>query len=172
MTQNQYHNQPHCTMNPTDALPYASALAMSGLSRRLAPEDVQPGQYVSVLLRHEGFWRYDCESDEVIRHRVVELPEADDASQAGGRAGSPMCVLGVSLPFVVVRLIGEGGDWEAARPVVRTLDLRQVELAEVGRNYAMAFAAACRPPPAGEGSSTRRSGRGWARRFGKAWRRE
>ncbi len=171
MTQNQYHNQPNRTLDRTDALPYASAMAMSGLSRRLAPEDVQPGQYVSVLLRHERFWHYDSERDEVVRHRVVELPEADGSSEAGGRAGSPMCVLGVSLPFVVVRLMG-GCEGESSRPVVRTLDLRQVELAEVGRGYAMAFAAACRPPPSGDGSTSRRSGRGWARRFGKARRRE
>ena len=172
MNQKRNNNQRDRIPQIPAALPYASAIAMTGLSRRLAPEDVQVGQYVCVLLRHDDEWRYDCERDDMVRHRVVELPEADDDSQAGGRAGSPLCVLGVSLPFVIVRLVGADGEHHSFRPSVRTLDLRQVQLAEVGRGYAMAFAAACRPPPTRTEDVPQGSGRGWARRFGKARRRE
>ncbi len=143
-----YHEQ-------TRALPYSSVHQRTGVSRRLAPEDVQPGQYVSVLVRHQRYWRFDCEREEPVSHGLTHLPEQDDDGdqEAGGRAGSPLRVLAVSLPFVVVRAVGverprlsDGGeDADSSPRRARTLDLRQVELAEVGRDYARAFASASRP---------------------------
>lgn len=134
-----------------EALPYSSVHQREGVSRRLAPEDIAVGQYVSVLVRHQGYWRFDCTAERLVRERVIDLPDLDDDGDqhAGGRAGAPLKVLAVSLPFVVVRAIGvarpvEGEDGSDKRPV-RTLDLRQVELAEVGRAYAHAFARAGRP---------------------------
>jgi len=166
-------------------LPVSSALARPGLCRRLAPEDVRPGQFVAVLVQHQGYWRYDCAEDRMVRERMTDLPgtgaEADE--QSGGRAGAPLRVLAVSLPFVVVRVMGvpaptedsPGGGESGSRPV-RTLDLRQAELAEVGREYAWAFTVASRPAPSERGPpgeadhSVDRPGR--ARRFRKARRRE
>ncbi|UYV11232.1 MAG: hypothetical protein NCW75_07935 [Phycisphaera sp.] len=145
----------------TRVLPFSSVHQRAGVSRRLAPEDVEPGQYVTVLVRHQRFWRFDCEREEPVSHGITSLPEQDDDGdqEAGGRAGAPMRVLAVSLPFVVARAIGvkrPDADAEDSSPRrARTLDLRQVELAEVGRDYARAFASASRPRPssgdAGEG---------------------
>lgn len=140
------------------ALPFSSVHQRAGVSRRLAPEDVEPGQYVSVLVRHQRFWRFDCEREEPVSHGITSLPEQDDDGdqEAGGRAGAPMRVLAVSLPFVVVRAVGvkrPDAESEDATPRrARTLDLRQVELAEVGRAYARAYAAASKPAkPTAEG---------------------
>lgn len=136
-------------------LPFSSVHQRPGVSRRLAPEDVESGQYVTVLVRHQRFWRFDCEREEPVSHGITHLPGQDDDGdqEAGGRAGAPLRVLAVSLPFVVVRAVGvkrpsvgDGGGGEDASPRrARTLDLRQVELAEVGRAYARAFAAAAKP---------------------------
>lgn len=134
-------------------LPFSSVHQQAGVSRRLAPEDVQPGQYVTVLVRHQRFWRFDHEREEPVSHGITSLPEQDDDGdqEAGGRAGAPLRVLAVSLPFVVVRAVGvkrpdaEAEDSSPRR--ARTLDLRQVELAEVGAAYARAFAAASKPGP-------------------------
>lgn len=132
-------------------LPYSSLHRRAGVSRRLAPEDVTPGQYVCVLMRHERIWRFDPVGCTLESHRVRDMPEQDEEadSQVGGRAGAPLRVLAVSLPFVVVRAVGipraaEASDAASARRAC-TLDLRQVELAEVGRAYARAFAHAARP---------------------------
>jgi|GEM_PF-3445454 len=142
-------NQEQESQNRT--LPFSSVHQRDGVSRRLAPEDVQAGQYVTVLVRHHRLWRFDSERERLVSHRVADLPEHDDDgdTESGGRAGAPMRVLAVSLPFVVVRAVGVErpcADAEDASPRrARTLDLRQVELAEVGRAYARAFAAASKP---------------------------
>lgn len=137
------------------ALPHSSLHQQPGLARRLAPEDVAPGQYACVLVRHEVYHRFDCEQERYVGHRVRELPEldSDGDEQAGGRAGQPLRVLSVCLPFVVVRAVGmarPSAEGEATGRRVRTLDLRQVELVEVSTAYARAFALAARParPPA------------------------
>ncbi len=141
----------------SQALPHSSLHQQPGLARRLAPEDVAPGQYACVLVRHEVYHRFDCEQERFVGHRVRELPELDSEGdeQAGGRAGQPLRVLWVCLPFVVVRAVGVPRATEDSAPRrVRTLDLRQVELAEVDAAYARAFAAAARParpPPDGSG---------------------
>lgn len=136
------------------ALPYSSLHQRAGVSRRLAPEDVSPGQYVCVLMRHERMWRFDPIACAFESHRVREMPELGEEAdnEASGRAGAPLRVLAVSLPFVVVRAVGvprAGEDSDAAQARrARTLDLRQVELAEVGPAYARAFAQAARPAKA------------------------
>ena len=144
----------HNRRGEDQALPFSSVHQAEGVSRRLAPEDVRVGQYVCVLVRHQGYWRFDREAERLVRERVCDLPEQDDDGDqhSGGRAGAPLKVLAVSLPFVVVRAVGvarpvrreDGGVDGDTRPV-RTLDLRQAELAEVGRAYARAYAGACRP---------------------------
>ncbi|CAK9029610.1 Thioredoxin domain-containing protein [Durusdinium trenchii] len=123
----------------SQALPHSSLHQQPGLARRLAPEDVAPGQYACVLVRHEVYHRFDCEQERFVGHRVRELPELDSEGdeQAGGRAGQPLRVLWVCLPFVVVRAVGVPRATEDSAPRrVRTLDLRQVELAEVDAAYA------------------------------------
>lgn len=187
-------------------LPYSSAHAIQGVCRRLAPEDVAPGQYVTVLVRHHDAFRHDERTGRLERQRIAVLPEIAglSASPGGlgatgedawplGPAGLPLVVLAVALPFVIVRRPGvpglaphgpppgEGPPVPLPVPVL-TLDLRQVELAEVGQAYARALVEALAPPPPVEEAReapAQRAGdhdrperpRGLARRFRVArWR--
>jgi hypothetical protein len=138
---------------PFHALQTPSTPERAGLARRLAPEDVLPGQYVCVLARHEVYHRFDCTQDRFVGHRVRDLPAMDSEGDdhAGGRAGQPLRVLAVCLPFAVVQMVGPprpADEGEAVQAPARSLDLRQVELARVDAGYARAFAEArgCAPP--------------------------
>jgi hypothetical protein len=100
-----------------------SADAECTLAKPLAPEEIRPGDFVSML--HEiaelpsFFWCADATvlpANELIRIQYV--PE-------GG--GIPMKVKSVCLPFVLVK--SPFGDQ-------RTLDVRQCRLARLDGNYA------------------------------------
>ncbi|MEQ8316736.1 MAG: hypothetical protein RIE77_12755 [Phycisphaerales bacterium] len=136
-------------------LPFAAEDAAEGVVRRLAPEDVRPGQFVAVFVVHREAFRVDECTGEIERQGVSVLPEAAQhefgPAHPGGPAGTPLLVVAVALPFVVVRRpaiavaspVSEDPDAGPPEPGVSpiaTLDLRQVSLAEVGEAYARAFA--------------------------------
>lgn len=100
-----------------------SPLTATGAARPLAPEDVQPGDFV--VLFEESYeypsfyWCADTTllaPEEPVRIRFVPRDES-----------LPLKVKGVCLPFVLVKT-PRGGQ--------RTLDLRQVRLARLDRAYA------------------------------------
>jgi len=93
------------------------------IARPLSPEDIDTGDYVTLL---EVTWEYPsflwC-ADASIQPptkqvRLTSLPDP---------AGVPMKVRGVCLPFVLVKL--PGGD-------VRSLDVRRHRLARLDPSYA------------------------------------
>ncbi len=145
-------------------VPVSSAHAVEGVVRLLAPEDVRPGQFVAVFVVHREAFRVDECTGQIERQGVSVLPEAAQhefgPAHPGGPAGTPLLVVAVALPFVVVRRPAirpadpVRADPEAPPPEpgpspVATLDLRQVSLAEVGQAYARAFASAHAPQGSG-----------------------
>ncbi|MEO1007473.1 MAG: hypothetical protein AAFX79_02810 [Planctomycetota bacterium] len=111
--------------------PQSASTEPSILSRRLAPEDVGPGQHVAVLMVRKNYWwrPYGGEFERLV---LPWWPECDTSGEwePWGRAGTPLRIEAVSLPYVVVSR-GKGKR--------TTIDLRQVELVEVGETYAAAF---------------------------------
>jgi hypothetical protein len=102
-----------------------SAARSATLAQSLAPEDIAPGDYVSVL--HEVFeypsWYWCDESFAASREQVVRIAYTprDEAT--------PLKVRAVCLPFVLVQ-----------QPCgrTRTLDVRTSRLARLDRAYAAA----------------------------------
>ncbi|MEQ9096516.1 MAG: hypothetical protein RIE32_09660 [Phycisphaerales bacterium] len=145
-------------------VPVSSAHAVEGVVRLLAPEDVRPGQFVAVFVVHREAFRVDECTGQIERQGVAVLPEVAQhefgPAHPGGPAGTPLLVVAVALPFVVVRRPAiavaapvsadpDEGPPEPGPSPVATLDLRQVSLAEVGEAYARAFASAHAPQGAG-----------------------
>ena len=91
------------------------------ISRTLAPEDIRPGQYVSVLHVVDEYLPFGCLDGETWRRiepvRVVWLPSS---------RGLPMLVIDVCLPFVLVK--NSNGD-------CRTLDVRRHRLARISAAF-------------------------------------
>ncbi|UCD74227.1 MAG: hypothetical protein JSV91_10600 [Phycisphaerales bacterium] len=95
----------------------------SNISRAIAPEDIRPGAYVTILHVIDEFLpQILCGDDASWRSvqplRVRWLPSGEH---------SPMKVKSVCLPFVFVKM--PGGKH-------RSLDVRQHQLAEVSDEYA------------------------------------
>ena len=93
-------------------------------SRTIAPEDLAPGQFVAV-----SRVTYELISDE-----EVERPFSHDLTPRRIRlipcdAGEPLKVISVSVPFVMVR---------SAKGAHDTLDLRRIELMQLGTTYGRA----------------------------------
>jgi hypothetical protein len=107
------------------------SLTGSTLAKMLAPEEVQAGQYVTVL--HEVaefpsfYWFCDnvfLDPEEVIRMRYLPVD-----------GGLPLKVRSVCLPFVLVKLpTGEE----------RPLDLRKCRVARLTQRYATRAWKACK----------------------------
>lgn len=91
-------------------------------AKPLAPEDIRPGEYVSVLHAVEEFLTMSvfgpASWDDLKTVRVCVLPEGDM---------QPMRVEEVCLPFVLVKL-ADGG--------LRTLDVRRYQFARVTERFA------------------------------------
>jgi hypothetical protein len=101
------------------------AEAMGIVARPLAPEDIAPGQHV-VVLRHRYEYMRVCMFEAFVEPKLIrweQLPPKD-------KAGQPLLVLAVSVPFVVV---------QEASGKPRTLDIRQTPLAQVSDAYAKAL---------------------------------
>ena len=93
--------------------------------RRLGPEDLQRGQYVTVMQRTGQSLNYHlfCESPEhpsVTVERYAYLPK---------QAGQPLKVLALCIPFVLVK---------TARGKCHMLDLRRVDLALLSDDFGRA----------------------------------
>ena len=101
-------------------------------SRLLAPEEVREGQYVVVhsrVIEMFAWWRLECAPTEPASlDRLSVLPECEPM---------PMEVVGVCLPYVLVRDVDDG------RP--RTLDVRRDRLSRVSGRFARSVARAYRP---------------------------
>ncbi len=95
----------------------------SEISKRLAPEDIEPGTFVVVFSgtheRFPCFWESSASSPPPQPVRFVCLECAD---------GEPLLVVAVCLPFVMT--IDKDGDQ-------RTLDVRQTVLARVSEIYGL-----------------------------------
>lgn len=87
--------------------------------RRLAPEDLAPGLYVSVMRARVSRPWWMCDEDESWKGEssVVVTPSY---------AGVPLRVVGVCLPFVLAEK-PDGRHW--------TLDVRRHELARLSSRY-------------------------------------
>lgn len=105
------------TMGSGSSLSETTSVAAS-----VAPEDLQRGDFVAILhevAEYPSFFWMDavpCERDAMVRVRC--LP-AD--------SGQPLKVKAICLPFLFV---------ESPRRRLRTLDVRQVQLARLTRRYA------------------------------------
>lgn len=91
------------------------------LARSLAPEEIRPGTYVSVLHEVKEFLPWACQIDPALSRpepvSVRWLPEDEP---------EPLRVLEVCLPFVLV---------QRPRGRARTLDVRRVRLAGLSESY-------------------------------------
>ena len=94
-----------------------------GACRRLHPEDLQPGTFVAVLgMVHEVYPPWSLESPDLLPPRPIRLV------CMGCADGEPLRILAVCLPFVQA---------EDAAGELRTLDVRQHQLASVPEDYAL-----------------------------------
>ena len=103
----------------------------SNIARTVAPEDIRPGAYVTILHVIDEFLPLVFDSNDaswrsVQPFRVRWLPYGDQ---------SPMKVKSVCLPFVFV-MLPDGAH--------RTLDVRRHQLAEVARDYGRSVFEAAR----------------------------
>ncbi len=94
--------------------------------RPVAPEDLRPGQYITVMsiVYTESPFLYasDVGGDEVPMARMRDVP---------GFSGAPFRVLDVCLPFIAVEC-----NCGCKRPV--RIDLRRETIARVSKRYAKA----------------------------------
>lgn len=92
------------------------------LSKSVAPEDIRPGQYITLLREVHEFVNLWAASDPLIKRDLLLRAEfiAEDA-------GLPLRVVSVCLPFVLA---------EAPNQKHRTLDTRRYAIARLDENYA------------------------------------
>lgn len=102
----------------------SSEAAQATLAKPLAPEDVRPGDFVTLLFviaEYGSFWwfmeSWDQPPEEPVRIRYTP----------GSSGGIPLKVRSVCLPFVLVK--APSGDHS-------TLDLRTCQLARLSRSHA------------------------------------
>jgi len=103
----------------------------SRMARRLAPEDIEPGQFVAVHRQKGQFLWLACEGGfESPKAQVLEVDYVPDHS------GRPLKVEQVCLPYVQVK---------TPHRRIRTLDTRMVQLVELSPAFVKAIWKACKP---------------------------
>ena len=84
------------------------------LCRRIAPEDVLPGMFITIAVEHR-----ECVNTWQLEWHAGSSPPFLRWSEIPRDAGKPLRVVGVCLPFVLV---------QKPSGRTKTLDLRRVEL--------------------------------------------
>jgi len=126
-----------------------SSARSTSLASCLAPEDITKGDYVAVLSQTQEFPSFLWCCDTAIRQ--AEDPVRINLESVAD--GSPLRVMAICLPFVLVR--------EPSRNC-RTIDVRMTRLARLDRGYAKAVIRLARkPPPKRQDIAGTGSGSGW-----------
>lgn len=100
------------------------------MARRLAPEDILPGQFVAVHRQKGQLVWLSCDSVTSPQAQVLEVDYIPD------HAGRPLKVKQVCLPYVQVK---------TPRRKLRMIDTRMVQLVELSPAYGKAVWKACKP---------------------------
>lgn len=110
------------------------------LARRLAPEDIRPGDHVAILtfLREDFPFMWGCDSSFARAEPVRTTWMPSDG-------GQPLEVIAVCLPFILV---------SEPTGISRTIDLRRYSLVRLSRRYARKAKKRLRSPPKPPGATT------------------
>ncbi len=97
------------------------------LAKTLAPEDVQYGDYVTILTKSSEFpsFYWDCPP------QISDASETVNITYRPEDAGQPLKVVDICLPFILAKPINNE---------VKVIDVRAVRLARISKSFAKNFA--------------------------------
>jgi len=96
--------------------------AQGAMVRAVAPEDIAPGMYITVMVKRHEWFPDPCISDAA----TIMMLRPMRWDRVPKDSGAPMRVAGVCLPFVMV---------QTPEGKVRTLDVRKMSLARMTDAY-------------------------------------